>query len=1213
MARKQTLYISSTFEDLKAHRAELKTSLERAGYDVESMERYAAFSEPPLEKCTADVAACDGYVLLLAYRYGYQPAIDGQRTKSITELEYEEARRNDKPVFVFCLDDDHPWARRFMDEGETAQHLARFRQRVQESHGRALFTDPDNLAKQVLEAVSSHRWAGTEASAPKASPYLWPVAWDFSALIVQKREHFEGRDWLFEEIAAWAAAPQPRALLMRADFGVGKSAVMAELVARNPGGSMAAWYFCQHDTQETLRPATFVRHLAAQLAIALPDYRQRVEQNSALQDLLDRAPQDPGTALEAAILAPLAGLSVPPSVKVVLIDALDEALELQADGSGATTIISLLAAKASRFPAWLRILASSRPNPAVTGRLQAAFGTRELDAEGAGNIEDLRRYVRRRCAHDPLAAVLGQTGMSAHDIEDLLVQRSGGKFLYAVRALRDVETGVIGFDALRALPPGMDSFYFESFERRFARAGVDYARTRAMLGILATAHEPVSPSMLASVLETDEAEVRAVHRSLPDFLRQRGNKLAFDHFSMAEWLTQSGDDGFARAGEYAVDPDAARRRWRAWALQVCEERSAHRHEYLARHLVDHLQDAAERRRVFGVLMLQDVDWLQARIAQVGIDGLIVDARMLLGLLEQPLLLALLRSSAHVLRRAPEHLAGQVIGRTGALPGCSDDVVLPALAESAVRFAADPDNADLLSRVLLPTPRSLQMRLGLTFNAADDVDRLFTLRDSRIVAANEYGDSLRIWDTDVPDRPPVTLAGAAGVTSLLELSDGRLAVTGLDDQIRIWDLASPESPIKLSGHRPRGPMVELPDGRLASVGQGGALRVWSLTVPPQSLVLDGEHGALALLNDGRLAAAAADGATLRIFDSSSLDLLLQCHTASTGLLNMMPLADGRVLMLYDAEACVVDPAVPGEHGHRASIPSFWPTKIVTLNDGRLIACERAEEPSLLVIDPDNLDRAYRLQAHGDGVTDVATLPDGRLASVGFDRMLRLWNAQTLAVELALEVHAKGVFAVAALGDGRLVSGALDGSLRVWNPDLQSQDVEQDAARGLRALAGLPDGRLAALGDLPGGGVRIWSPSRQAGPLSLVCTDCDPGGWRELFWSSDGMIAILTVGETARYLVWKLSHPEELPLEVDTLPVGFAKMPWVEQQTVQPRLGVTGKVDGTIIELTMGGRSNGTRRFIADADIRMTYVMSTRLVAVWCQDGTLLFLRPPEPLA
>ena len=330
MARKKTLYVSSTFKDLEAHRTALKAELERAGYDVESMERYAAFPEAPVDRCLADVAACDGYVLLLAHRYGHVPAGDNAEGRSITELEYEQSLRCGKPAFVFCVDEDHPWSPKLVDRGQPADRLAAFRQRVETRHGRRLFTGPDNLTKQVLAALSSYAWpaAADAAAAPTATTaatntYRWPTPWDFSAYMADKREVFEGRDWLFNEIAQWQAASHSRAMLIRADFGVGKSAIMAELVHRNPGGSIAAWHFCQHDTQETLQPGAFVRSLAAQFAATVPGYKELVDADPALQERLDRALTDPGSALEGAILAPLARLPAPPEARLLVVDALD--------------------------------------------------------------------------------------------------------------------------------------------------------------------------------------------------------------------------------------------------------------------------------------------------------------------------------------------------------------------------------------------------------------------------------------------------------------------------------------------------------------------------------------------------------------------------------------------------------------------------------------------------------------------------------------------------------------------------------------------------------------------------------------------------------------------------------------------------------------------------------------------------------------------------
>jgi hypothetical protein len=86
-----TVYVSSTFIDLEGHRAALKTALEKARYDVDCMEKYTAFDEPPLDRCLADVAATDVYVLLIAHRYGFRPPENNPQRRSITHLEYEQA------------------------------------------------------------------------------------------------------------------------------------------------------------------------------------------------------------------------------------------------------------------------------------------------------------------------------------------------------------------------------------------------------------------------------------------------------------------------------------------------------------------------------------------------------------------------------------------------------------------------------------------------------------------------------------------------------------------------------------------------------------------------------------------------------------------------------------------------------------------------------------------------------------------------------------------------------------------------------------------------------------------------------------------------------------------------------------------------------------------------------------------------------------------
>ena len=152
-----TVYVSSTFIDLEEHRAALKQALERARYDVECMEKYTAFDERPVERCLADVAAADVYVLLIAHLYGYRPTTQNPRNLSITQLEYEEAGRHGKPRLAFTVDRQHPWRPTWIDGQEDGASLKAFRAEVEQSHGVNRFTTPDQLASPVLQALQARQ------------------------------------------------------------------------------------------------------------------------------------------------------------------------------------------------------------------------------------------------------------------------------------------------------------------------------------------------------------------------------------------------------------------------------------------------------------------------------------------------------------------------------------------------------------------------------------------------------------------------------------------------------------------------------------------------------------------------------------------------------------------------------------------------------------------------------------------------------------------------------------------------------------------------------------------------------------------------------------------------------------------------------------------------------------------------------------------------
>ena len=101
--------------------------------------------------------------------------------------------------------------------------------------------------------------------------------WDFAAFLYAKRKDFCGREWLLDALDAWRAAHREPALLITGDPGVGKSALVAELVHRNPGGQVLAYHCCQADTPATLEPGLFVRSVAAMIASQIDSYAALLE------------------------------------------------------------------------------------------------------------------------------------------------------------------------------------------------------------------------------------------------------------------------------------------------------------------------------------------------------------------------------------------------------------------------------------------------------------------------------------------------------------------------------------------------------------------------------------------------------------------------------------------------------------------------------------------------------------------------------------------------------------------------------------------------------------------------------------------------------------------------------------------------------------------------------------------------------------------------
>lgn len=154
------IYLSSTFEDLKAYREAVYRVLRQLRHDVVSMEDYVASPQRPLDKCLADVAACQAYVGLFAWRRGFIPPGHEQ---SITELELRESERHELPRLVFLLADDAPWPADQKDAELSA--ICALREALKVRYTVQFFHSPDELARQVATSVANLFQGAADAAA----------------------------------------------------------------------------------------------------------------------------------------------------------------------------------------------------------------------------------------------------------------------------------------------------------------------------------------------------------------------------------------------------------------------------------------------------------------------------------------------------------------------------------------------------------------------------------------------------------------------------------------------------------------------------------------------------------------------------------------------------------------------------------------------------------------------------------------------------------------------------------------------------------------------------------------------------------------------------------------------------------------------------------------------------------------------------------------
>ena len=147
----RTVFLSSTGRDLTVYRDAVYRAIEGLdGYHCVRMEDFGARDWAAADFCRAKVAACDVFVGIVGHVYGSCPPRSEQ---SFTEREYDAAVSDSKPRLMFLAPEDFPLPANLVESDEKRAKQRQFRERVNQERVRDAFRSPEELARQVIQAL----------------------------------------------------------------------------------------------------------------------------------------------------------------------------------------------------------------------------------------------------------------------------------------------------------------------------------------------------------------------------------------------------------------------------------------------------------------------------------------------------------------------------------------------------------------------------------------------------------------------------------------------------------------------------------------------------------------------------------------------------------------------------------------------------------------------------------------------------------------------------------------------------------------------------------------------------------------------------------------------------------------------------------------------------------------------------------------------------
>jgi len=143
---RKTVFISSTFLDLKEERKKVWDSLEKFDVTVKGMEQFGARKSTPLKTCLSEVEQSDIYVGIIGMRYGSEEPNSG---KSYSQFEYEKAIEQNKEILIYLIDEESSSVTPNLIQYDKIQKLNNFKAILKDKHTIDTFSNSQDLVSKL--------------------------------------------------------------------------------------------------------------------------------------------------------------------------------------------------------------------------------------------------------------------------------------------------------------------------------------------------------------------------------------------------------------------------------------------------------------------------------------------------------------------------------------------------------------------------------------------------------------------------------------------------------------------------------------------------------------------------------------------------------------------------------------------------------------------------------------------------------------------------------------------------------------------------------------------------------------------------------------------------------------------------------------------------------------------------------------------------------